>query len=59
MLLIIIMDVLNSLFVKASDEGVDTGPTGFRNNTSMSRGPWPGPRAETRRDVASTTPNPI
>jgi hypothetical protein len=59
MLLIIIMDVLNSLFVKASDEGVNTGPTEFRNNTSTSRGPWPGPRAGTRRDSASTTPNPI
>jgi hypothetical protein len=38
---------------------VDTGPAGFRNNTFAGHGPWPGPRVGTRRDVASTTPNPI
>ena len=40
------------------DLAVDAGPTGFPNNVTMSRGPWPGPRTRTRRGVAPTTPNP-
>jgi hypothetical protein len=36
---------------------VDTGPIRFRNNVTMSRGPWPSPRTGAKRDVASSTPN--
>jgi hypothetical protein len=43
---------------KTNYEPIDTGPAGFHNNTTMSRGPWPSPQVGDRRDVASTTLNP-
>jgi hypothetical protein len=38
--------------------GVDAGSTGFRNDVTTSRGPWPDPQTGARRGVSSTTPNP-
>jgi hypothetical protein len=37
---------------------VDAGSTGFPNNVTTSRGPWPSPRTRARRGVASATPDP-
>jgi hypothetical protein len=37
---------------------VDAGPTGFRSSVTIGHGPWPGLRAEARRDAASATPTP-
>jgi hypothetical protein len=50
-------DVKLDLSSGTSDH-VDAGPTGFPNNVTASRGPWPGPQTGARRGVASTTPNP-
>jgi ABC-type Fe2+-enterobactin transport system substrate-binding protein len=33
-------------------------PTGFRSATTISHGPWPGPRTEAGKGAATATPNP-
>jgi hypothetical protein len=36
---------------------VDAGPTGFRSDTTTSRGFWPSPRTKAGRGAATATPN--